>query len=192
MWWLALLTQPMRCWQTSGISLTAESWQPILLHGVAKPNSGPPHLGWTMYMETSTWCPGYQRLHPHSLLQLESKSLGVLANRVCACNFFYDSSPVLMVVAQLTVYSCARRSSHTKFWCTFYVVDDNSSCAPSASTAHDITYSTSDCAHMSALAILASLFLCIRLHVQAHYVCDFDFLWEVCNTHDWDTPSDVK
>lgn len=81
-----------------------------------------------------------------------------------------------MVVAQLTVYSCAHRSSHTKFWCTFYVVDDNASCAPSASTAHDITHSTSDCARMSALAILASLFLCIRLHVQAHYVCEFDHL----------------
>lgn len=118
MWWLALLTQLMRCWQTSGISLTAESWQPILLHGVAKPSSGPPHLGWTMYMETSTWCLGYQRLHLHSLLQLESKKLAVLAWRICACILFYDSSPILMVVEQLTVCSCACRGSHTKFSCT--------------------------------------------------------------------------
>jgi len=79
MWWLALLTQPMRCWQTSGISLTAESWQPILLHGVAKPSSGPPRLEWTMYMATSTWCQGYQRLHQLLPLLLESKQLTVLA-----------------------------------------------------------------------------------------------------------------
>lgn len=158
MWWLALLTQLMRCWQTSGISLTAESWQPILLHGVAKPSSGPPHLGWTMYMETSTWCLGYQRLHLHSLLQLESKKLAVLAWRICACILFYDSSPVLMVVEQLTVCSCACRGSHTKFSCTVYVVDDYPSCAHPASVAHDAAHNTS--VHASVLVKFWLAYVC--------------------------------
>lgn len=63
------LTQQMRCCQTSGISHITGSWQHTQQLGAAKPSSGPPHLVLTMYMETSTWCPGY--LKQHQLLQLQ-------------------------------------------------------------------------------------------------------------------------